>query len=187
MKYKKGFSLIELVIVIVIVGLMAAIALPRFLDVSLEAKKASINGVASAYATAILSVRAQWEAESRPQIDGYNAINYDGTEFWLTDPEQLSQSDYRPGYPISPREDLDGNDTGEYSLDLSSHHCVLLMQMLLQSPPDVTLEVDNTDAKYLARFISENERLQCKYTQLENEGHYFVYEPENGRVVVFLQ
>ena len=36
-----GFSLVELVVVIVVVGLLAAAALPRFLDVTDEAKKAT--------------------------------------------------------------------------------------------------------------------------------------------------
>ncbi len=47
-KMQQGFSLVELVIVIVVVGLLAVAALPRFLDVTDEAKKASIEGVAGA-------------------------------------------------------------------------------------------------------------------------------------------
>lgn len=50
-KMQQGFSLVELVIVIVVVGLLAVAALPRFLDVTDEAKKASIEGVAGGFAT----------------------------------------------------------------------------------------------------------------------------------------
>ncbi|HHQ4555391.1 type II secretion system protein, partial [Aeromonas allosaccharophila] len=43
MRRAAGFSLIELVIVIVILGILAVTALPRFLDVTDEAKKASVE------------------------------------------------------------------------------------------------------------------------------------------------
>ena len=50
LKNQKGFSLVELVIVIVVVGLLAVAALPRFLDVTDAAKKSSIEGVAGGFA-----------------------------------------------------------------------------------------------------------------------------------------
>lgn len=187
MKIQKGFSLVELVIVIVVIGLLATVALPRFLDVSLEAKKASIEGVAGGYATAVLSARAQWEAEARPKIEGHNGVSYDGTEFWLTDPSQATQTNYRPGYPLAPREDIKGNNTGAYPASLTSKECVLLMEMLLQNTPYVTDKKEDKEATYLAEMISDGGRSQCKYTQQENEGHFFTYEPESGRVVVTLQ
>ena len=52
MKKQAGFSLVELVIVIIVVGLLAVAALPRFLNVTDEAKKAQIEGVAGGFATA---------------------------------------------------------------------------------------------------------------------------------------
>ena len=105
LKNQKGFSLVELVIVIVVVGLLAVAALPRFLDVTDEAKKSSIEGVAGGFATAVLSARAQWEAQARPSVtigaERYNTVNYDGIDFWLTRSKNSRNVDtgFRDGYP----------------------------------------------------------------------------------------
>jgi MSHA pilin protein MshA len=75
MKMQKGFTLIELVIVIVILGLLAATALPRFSNLTTSARVAALNGVAGSLRGAASISHATQLANG---LGSNTAVNMDG-------------------------------------------------------------------------------------------------------------
>lgn len=53
MKSQNGFTLIELVIVIVLLGVLAAIAVPRFVNLGGDANRAALNATATSISSAM--------------------------------------------------------------------------------------------------------------------------------------
>lgn len=57
-----GFTLVELIVVIVVLGILAATALPKFVNVSQDARRASVEGLTGALRSSVSLVQAKYYA-----------------------------------------------------------------------------------------------------------------------------
>ena len=105
-RQQSGFTLIELIIVIVILGALAVVALPRFLDLQEEADIAAAEGVGGALASAAAI------NFSAALVGSGEAVDVDD----CSDLGPLLQGGLPDGYELDDSETLSDGDPGDCTL-----------------------------------------------------------------------
>ena len=199
----RGFTLIELVVVIVMIGFLAVNAIPRFIDLTGQAKQANIQGMAGGFATGVSLVRSQWESESRPKdTSDINFVSYDGTTVYLTSENTTTTPGIRPGYIVGT-----SSSAGINSGTMTASDCVAVWNSLLQQPPQIATNVSNINGnssiQYLASVSGSGASTLCYYhlkdtlardsndqylapSGLSTVGNSFSYQPANSSVVIYI-
>ncbi|KIP70507.1 MULTISPECIES: type II secretion system protein [Vibrio] len=171
-----GFTLLELIIAIVILGILAVVAAPRFLNLQDDAYEAKMEAIADQFETAVRFTQSQWlvnggTPEAQQNIDGYGGGELDVNEF---------------GFPLGTDK---GNRNGvignPHNIGQGNAGCIAVWQALLGDEYSLSNNRNANDRfDFITRRIRDNDSHQsvCYYTYTKKG---YERTPENSSFVIW--
>jgi len=160
-----GFTIVELIVVILVLGILAATALPKFMDTSTQAHRAAVAGTAGALGTGVMLAKAQWLA------NGAVASQDNVASFGNGDVDVSAI-----GWPTGT--------AGNNATAMSAALCVEIWNGVIQNPP-----IAAAAAAANVIYVASAAGTVCTFTyQISGAAavpaRTFTYDAANGAVVV---
>lgn len=163
-KFSKGFTLIELIVVIVILGIIAAVALPRFVNLKNDAHAAAVSGSGGALKSAIVLAHAKWLA------GGYSGP-VDNLDLYGTGSNLMDMN--ASGWPAQSWPPFEADPQLNNTAD-----CISVWTAVLNSGSH-TVATD-TSEDFQVTYSANS----CTYTLVEQPEYSIFYNSNNGEVVI---
>lgn len=171
---QSGFTLIEMTIIIVVLGILAAAGIPRFINMSTEALRSSVAGTAASLQEAVIMMQAAVTAKGlRGPLNNVSGFG-DGT----VDINSVGfPADTTSANPVS-------NDT------MTNAKCLNVWNGILQNPPTITTSAavysTTNPQDYRAQVVGPVINRLCRYTyrKVASPVRRFDYYVNTGRVIV---
>ena len=160
---QSGFTLVELIVVIIILAILGAVALPKFMDVTEKAYKSAVEGAVGGLGAGVALFHAQWVANGHTTSQADVAGFGDGT----TD----SNSD---GWPVGAGDTAVADDAD----------CVEVWNAVMQSPPTVIAQPATTADYTATSGKGSGANTTCTYDYNPDTGtaRSIVYDSLTGNV-----